>query len=335
MVTSRSPSKGTVVALAKSLIAGTNKHLGNVTQVTLAGGSYTAAQITSKLNQLVTLRTDVDASKAATKGKLAVEKTDMPALRVFTDAVVSYVKAAYGNAPEVLADFGLTPKARTPLTVEAKAAAAAKRAATRAARKTMGSEQQPDRRCDEHRRDGDGTCTGGRRIHRCARAARGPARPRRARACGRPRAAPSPRARPAESAPRARRARHAIQPSAERVADQSPQKARCERLAPARALASLIPLHAGRGRPRARGVDREGEGLALARRVRPRHGHREGRGRGVIAGASARVPDPREAARAYADAGSRGDAEALYAMMTAASQRLPAARRRSSMITFQ
>ena len=32
----------------------------------------------------------------------------------------------------------------------------------------------------------------------------------------------------------------------------------------------------------------------------------------MIAGASARVPDPREAARAYADAGSRGDAEALY-----------------------
>ncbi len=142
MVTSKSPSKGTVVALAKSLIAGTNKHLGNVTQVTLAGSSYTAAQIASKLNQLVTLRTDVDTSKAATKGKLAVEKTDMPALRVFMDAVVSYVKAAYGNAPDVLADFGLTPKARTPLTVEAKAAAAAKRAATRAARKTMGSVQK-------------------------------------------------------------------------------------------------------------------------------------------------------------------------------------------------
>ena len=42
----------------------------------------------------------------------------------------------------MLADFGITPKARAPLTVEAKAAAAAKRAATRAARHTMGTQQK-------------------------------------------------------------------------------------------------------------------------------------------------------------------------------------------------
>ena len=42
----------------------------------------------------------------------------------------------------MLADFGINPKARAPLTVEAKAAAAAKRAATRAARHTMGSQQK-------------------------------------------------------------------------------------------------------------------------------------------------------------------------------------------------
>ena len=142
MATKNSPSKGTVVALARSLIAGTNKHLGSTTQVMLAGGSYTAAQITSKLDQLVRLRTDVDAAKATTTAKLAVEKTDMPALRIFMDALVSFVKAAYGNAPDVLADFGLHPKVVTPLTVEAKAAAAAKRKATRAARNTMGSKQK-------------------------------------------------------------------------------------------------------------------------------------------------------------------------------------------------
>jgi hypothetical protein len=43
----------------------------------------------------------------------------------------------------VLADFGLRPKkAPTPLTVEEKAAAAAKRKATRVARNTMGSQQK-------------------------------------------------------------------------------------------------------------------------------------------------------------------------------------------------
>jgi hypothetical protein len=42
----------------------------------------------------------------------------------------------------VLADFGISTKTRTPLTVEQKAAAAAKRTATRAARGTKGAKQK-------------------------------------------------------------------------------------------------------------------------------------------------------------------------------------------------
>jgi len=134
--------KGTVVALAEQLIAGTSKHLANVTQVIVAGGSFTPTQVTEKLQALVKLRNDVDAAKALTKAKLAAEKTDMASLRIFMDAFVTFVKAAYGASPDVLADFGVHPKARTPQTVEAKTAAAAKRKATRAARHTMGSKQK-------------------------------------------------------------------------------------------------------------------------------------------------------------------------------------------------
>jgi len=135
-------TRGRVVDLAKQLIAGANKHLANTTQVLVAGGSFTPAQITAQLQALVTLRNDVDTARALTKAKLAVERTDMPALRVFLDAFVTFVKAAFGSQPDVLADFGLHPKTRTPLTVEAKAAAAAKRAATRAARHTAGAKQK-------------------------------------------------------------------------------------------------------------------------------------------------------------------------------------------------
>ena len=138
----KTQGKGTAVDLAKQLIAGTNKHLANATQVMLVGGSFTPAQITAQLQALVNLRSDVDAAKASTNAKLAAEKTDMPALRVFQDAFVAFVKAAFGNQPDVLADFGLHPKARTQLTVEAKTAAAAKRKATRAARHTVGSKQK-------------------------------------------------------------------------------------------------------------------------------------------------------------------------------------------------
>jgi hypothetical protein len=134
--------KGQVVAFAKQLIAGADKHLAKTTQVAFAGGSFTPDQITSKLQAIVDLRTGVEAAKATTKAKIAVETADTPALRTFMRAFVSYVKVAYGTSPDVLADFGLNPKARAPLTVEAKAAAAAKRTATRAARHTMGTKQK-------------------------------------------------------------------------------------------------------------------------------------------------------------------------------------------------
>jgi hypothetical protein len=134
--------KGTVVALAEKLIAGTSKHLANMPQIMFAGSSFTPSQITARLQELVNLRSDVDAAKASTQAKLAVERANMPALRIFMDAFVAFVKAVHGTEPDVLADFGLHPKARTPLTVEAKTAAVAKRNATRAARHTTGPKQK-------------------------------------------------------------------------------------------------------------------------------------------------------------------------------------------------
>jgi hypothetical protein len=129
--------------LATQLIAGTNRHLASVAQLTIAGGTFTPAQVTTQLQAIVTARGDVDTAKAQVEAKLAAYRTQTPAQRVFLDAFVSYVKGAFGNAPDVLADFGLKPrKAPTPLTVEAKAAAAAKRAATRAKRGTLGKVQR-------------------------------------------------------------------------------------------------------------------------------------------------------------------------------------------------
>jgi hypothetical protein len=64
-------------------------------------------------------------------------------VRKLLAALVTVVKGSFGNSPDVLADFGVPPKkAPTPLTVEQKAAAAAKRSATRAARHTMGTKQR-------------------------------------------------------------------------------------------------------------------------------------------------------------------------------------------------
>jgi hypothetical protein len=85
----------------------------------------------------------VDDAKAAAKAKIADELAQASPLRSHMAAFVAFVKVAFGKSPDVLADFGLKPrKMKTPLTIEQKAAAAAKRKATRAARHTMGTSQK-------------------------------------------------------------------------------------------------------------------------------------------------------------------------------------------------
>jgi hypothetical protein len=136
-------NKSTEADLATQLIAGAQKRFANTQTLMFASGSFTLTQIVTQLQQLATLRTDVDTAKSALEAKLAAETVQAPALRAFMRAFVQFVKTTFSNSPDVLADFGLkAAKAKTPLTVEQKAAAAAKRKATRAARGTKGSKQK-------------------------------------------------------------------------------------------------------------------------------------------------------------------------------------------------
>jgi hypothetical protein len=130
-------------ALAEQLIAGANKRLAGNQQILLSSGTFTPAQIVAQLQLLVNLRSDTLAARATAKAKTVAEDAQAPALRDFMVTFVSFVRTAFGNSPEVLADFGVDPKkAPTPLTVEEKVAAAAKRAATRAKRGTTSAKQK-------------------------------------------------------------------------------------------------------------------------------------------------------------------------------------------------
>ena len=136
--------KSTDKVLAQQLIAG-KQHFSTASSLMVGNTSVTPAQIEASLQRLIDLRAAVDDAKTASKSAIAVEDTVAPPLRSQMAAYVAYVKASFGETPNVLADFGLKPKkARTPQTVEQKAAAVAKRAATRAARHTMGSKQKKD-----------------------------------------------------------------------------------------------------------------------------------------------------------------------------------------------
>jgi hypothetical protein len=135
-------NKTSLVVVAQKLIAGTAKHLTTATPVAFLGGTFTPAEITTKLQSIVTLRNDVETARAAASAKVGTETTSLPALRTFVSAFEAYLKVAFGASPDVLADFGITLKARATPTAVTKAAAVVKRDATRAARHTMGTQQK-------------------------------------------------------------------------------------------------------------------------------------------------------------------------------------------------
>jgi hypothetical protein len=131
--------KGAVKDLAEQLVAGAKKHFASSSSLRFGGGTFTPAQVEAFLQTIVDLRTAVETAKANTRARIDAERAQMPALRTQMEAFVALVRATFGNAPDVLADFGLEPKkARTPLTTEQQAAKIAKHEATRAARHTMG-----------------------------------------------------------------------------------------------------------------------------------------------------------------------------------------------------
>ena len=142
-MSTKKKSRNTKASLAKQLVAGAQKHLANMGNLVIAGSTVTLQQVVDQLTKLATLRDDVAAARATLKTKLEAEKNQAPPADAFFDAFVQFVRATFGNSADVLADFGLAPKkVRTPLKADQKAAAAAKRKSTLAARGIVGTRKR-------------------------------------------------------------------------------------------------------------------------------------------------------------------------------------------------
>ncbi|HEY3821213.1 MAG TPA: hypothetical protein VGL81_28805 [Polyangiaceae bacterium] len=139
-------NKTTTASTAEDLSAGTTKHFPDASQsLTIGGTTYTVPQVNTKLGQIVSLRSATVAAQVSAKTKVAAERAQLAPLLVFMAAYVAFVKATFGQSPDVLADFGLAPKkARKAPTAEQLVAAKAKREATRKARGTKGSVQKAE-----------------------------------------------------------------------------------------------------------------------------------------------------------------------------------------------
>jgi hypothetical protein len=129
---------------AGDLVAGTTKHFTNPSQELVFGGAtQTVAEVTAKLQTIPALRAATTQAQSTAHAKVVTEEAQLPALLAFMTAYAAFLKAMFGNTPDVLADFGLEPKkAPTPLTAAQQAAAVAKRKATRTARGTRGAVQK-------------------------------------------------------------------------------------------------------------------------------------------------------------------------------------------------
>jgi len=93
----------------------------------------------AKLQAVADNRAAVTAARAEAAAKVEAENTALTDLLTFVRALVAYIRFTFGDDQTALDDFGVAPlKARTPMTAEQKAVAAAKRKATRQARGEVG-----------------------------------------------------------------------------------------------------------------------------------------------------------------------------------------------------
>jgi hypothetical protein len=140
--TTSTKTKAAALAHVQALIAGTTKHFPNGS-FTIGGTVYTAASLIQVLQDLASAMTARNTAEAGAKDALAAEQAAQTQVGPIVLAFKRLVLAAFANATQTLADFGLAPpKARTPLTTEQRAARAAKAKATRTARGTTSKKQK-------------------------------------------------------------------------------------------------------------------------------------------------------------------------------------------------
>jgi len=141
-ISTSTKTKAAALAQVLALIAGTQKHFPNGS-FTIGSTTYTTASLVQVLQGLANTMAALNAAQAGAKDALAAEQGAETTVGPIVRAHRRLVLAAFANATQTLADFGVAPpKVRTPLTTEQKAAAAAKAKATRLARGTTSKKQK-------------------------------------------------------------------------------------------------------------------------------------------------------------------------------------------------
>jgi hypothetical protein len=124
------------------VIDGVKKHLASATSIIVGGVSYAPVDIEKILQDSIDAAGATSTATAAFHKAVAAEKAANAKGDALYRGLRKYLTNLYGTQPDVLADFGIMlPTKRVP-DANTVATAVAKRAATRAARHTMGTRQK-------------------------------------------------------------------------------------------------------------------------------------------------------------------------------------------------
>jgi hypothetical protein len=134
-------SKADLSTRLQALIAGLQKHFPNGS-FTVGNTPYTTAALVQLFTGLLQAIAAVNTAHAALNDAVVAMKATKANVFPIMVGLRGILVRMYRGATQTLADFGIELKARTPLTVEQKAAAKAKRDATRQARGTTGKKQK-------------------------------------------------------------------------------------------------------------------------------------------------------------------------------------------------
>jgi hypothetical protein len=126
----------------RSIIAGINKRLTGVSQLTLGGATYTPAALVQLITALIGLIDVASANENTWHDAVKAVRGAAAQLRPILRALKSWVILQYGDSSAALGDFGYTPTVARQPSVATKAGALQKTRATRAARHTAGKRQK-------------------------------------------------------------------------------------------------------------------------------------------------------------------------------------------------
>lgn len=135
-------STSSMAARDRQRIAGFQKYFPATATLSIGGASYPQPAVIQVYQDDLDAEAAVTAALASYRLAVAKAKTVRAKAASFDLMVKKFVVVSYGEPPGPADDFGIAPPVRHVPDAEAKAAAAAKRKATRAARGTLGSRQK-------------------------------------------------------------------------------------------------------------------------------------------------------------------------------------------------